>query len=112
MFRDAGDKDTEISPSTYEDQVIHPGERLQINSCGEKDHPTGTTGELDIVDVTANDEVIRHFFWDCPWGSKKRTWTVSNPTNSEKWTVESIGAGPVGGALGTIMIDFLNKPGY
>ena len=106
---DAGDKDTDISPSTYENQVIHPGESLQLNSCGNKDHPTGTTGELDIVDVTANDEVIRHFFWDCPWGSKKNTWTISE--SNSKWIVESTRANLDSGALGTITVEFFDKPG-
>ncbi|RPD54664.1 Aegerolysin aa-Pri1 [Lentinus tigrinus ALCF2SS1-6] len=104
-----GNKDNEISPSTYNDYVVHPGEEVRINGCGRENASSGTTGEFDVLDPTASNKVIRHFYWDCPWGSKANTWTVSN-INS-KWMVESSGANLDSGALGTITVEFLNKPG-
>ena len=105
---DLGNKDKEISPSTYENYIIHPGEKLQINACGRENSPSGTTGEFDVVDPLEGDKVIRHFYWDCPWGSSVNTWTIgqSNP----KWIVESGGVNLLGGALGTITVEIYKKP--
>ena len=106
---DTGNKDKEISVSTYQNSVIHPGEQLRLNACGRSDSPSGTTGDFDVVDVVAGGKKIRHFYWDCPWGSPTNTWTISE--SNSKWMVESSGANLVNGALGTITVEFLNKPG-
>ncbi|TFK88492.1 pleurotolysin A [Polyporus arcularius HHB13444] len=101
------DKDKEVDPSTVNNSVIEPGDTLQINACGRHTSPSGTTGDLDLVDTTAGDKKIRHFYWDCPWASSKNTWTVSG--SNEGWMVESDGANLEDGALGTITVEFLNK---
>ncbi|KAI0714064.1 pleurotolysin A [Cerioporus squamosus] len=102
-----GDKDKEISQSTYENYIINPGEQLQINACGRENSPSGTTGDFDVVDPSASDKTIRHFYWDCPWGSKRNTWTISE--SNSNWMVESNGANLDSGALGTIRNEFLNR---
>ena len=104
---DTGNKDKELSVSTYQNSVIHPGEQLRLNACGRSDSPSGTTGDFDVVDVVAGGKKIRHFYW--PWGSPTNTWTISE--SNSKWMVESSGANLVNGALGTITTEFLNKPG-
>ena len=104
-----GNKDKELSPSTYNNYVIHAGEQLQLNACGRENSPSGTTGDFDVVDVVAGGKKIRHFYWDCPWGSKQNTWTISE--SNSKWIVESTGANLDSGALGTITVEFFDKPG-
>ncbi len=104
---DTGDKDKEIDPSAVNNYVIQPGESLQINACGRESSPSGTTGDFDLVDTTAGGKVIRHFYWDCPWGSSTNTWTIS--ASNSGWMVESEGANLSGGALGSITCEFLNK---
>ena len=106
---DVGNKDKELPPSTYINRVIQPGDKVQINACGRSDSASGTTGELDVVDPVVGDKVIRHLYWDCPWGSKKNTWTISE--SNSKWIVESTGANLDSGALGTITVEFFDKPG-
>ncbi|KAI0714080.1 pleurotolysin A [Cerioporus squamosus] len=96
-----------LPTSTYEGYVIHPGEELQMNACGRESSPSGTTGDFDVVDVPAGDKVIRHFYWDCPWGSSTNTWTISG--SNSNWMVESKGANLSGGALGTIYTEGINK---
>ena len=103
-------KDKELPVSDFEGKVIHPGESLQLNACGRSDASSGTTGDFDLVDPASGDKVIRHFYWDCPWGSKTNTWTVKG--SNSKFIVESTGANLDSGALGTITVEVLNKPGH
>nr|AAL57035.1 PriA [Pleurotus ostreatus]BAD66666.1 pleurotolysin A [Pleurotus ostreatus]BAD66668.1 pleurotolysin A [Pleurotus ostreatus] len=102
-----GDKDTEVSASKYEGTVIKPDEKLQINACGRSDAAEGTTGTFDLVDPADGDKQVRHFYWDCPWGSKTNTWTVSG--SNTKWMIEYSGQNLDSGALGTITVDTLKK---
>ncbi|KAK7052820.1 Aegerolysin Aa-Pri1 [Paramarasmius palmivorus] len=99
-FHADGNKDKEISKDEIEGKVIGPDEKFQINSSGRSDASSGTEGSFDLVDVNDNNKTIRHFYWDCPWGSKVNTWTV-NGSNS-KWMVEHQGANLYGGAIGTV----------
>ncbi|KAF8919893.1 pleurotolysin A [Mucidula mucida] len=85
-----GDKDHEVSASDYEGKVVGPDEKLQLNACGSE-----------------GDKAIRHFYWDCPWGSKTNTWTVSG--SNTKWMIEYSGQNLDSGALGTITVDALRK---
>ncbi len=105
----AGDKDKELYPSQFNGHIIHPGEELQMNACGREHASSGTTGTFDLIDCT-DEKVIRHFYWDCPWGSSTNTWTISE--SNEKWMVETKGANLDGGALGTIYTECLNKSTY
>ncbi|KAH8832149.1 pleurotolysin A [Flagelloscypha sp. PMI_526] len=102
-----GNKDKEVPVSDYEGKVIGPDEKLQINACGRSDAAEGTTGDFDLVDPNNGDQAIRHFYWDCPWGSKTNTWTVSG--SNSKWMVEYQGQNLDSGALGTITVDVLSK---
>ncbi|TFK88513.1 pleurotolysin A, partial [Polyporus arcularius HHB13444] len=90
------DKDKEIDPSTINNTVIEPGDALKLNACGRESSPSGTTGDFDLVDTSAGDKKIRHFYWDCPWGSSTNTWTISG--SNSNWMVESEGANLSGGA--------------
>ncbi|KIJ46808.1 hypothetical protein M422DRAFT_164791 [Sphaerobolus stellatus SS14] len=102
-----GDKDKEVPASNYEGKVIGPDEKLQINACGRSDAAEGTTGDFDLVDPSNGDKTIRHFYWDCPWGKKTNTWTVSG--SNSKWMVEYQGQNLDSGALGTISVDTMAK---
>ena len=101
-----GDKDTEVSKSTIEGKVVEPDQQLRINACGRSDAAEGTTGSFDLVDV-ATQQVIRHVYWDCPWGTKTNTFTVSG--SNSKWMIEYSGQNLDSGALGTITVDVLRK---
>ena len=103
-----GDKDTEYPVSRYEGNTIEPGEQLQLNATGRSDAASGTEGWFNLVDPKANDKVIRHFYWDCPWGSKSNTWNVTE--NNSKFMVEYSGQNLNSGALGTITVRILNVP--
>ncbi|KAK7036490.1 hypothetical protein VNI00_011687 [Paramarasmius palmivorus] len=81
-----GKPDEIISPDQVEGEIIGPNETLEINARARPDSPSGTEGSFDLVDVGDGDKTIRHFYWDCPWGSKKSTWSVSG--SNESWTVD------------------------
>jgi Aegerolysin len=68
-------KDEEIPISDIEDKKIDGGKEFRINSCGRENAPSGTEGNFDIYE-DGGDEV-RHFYWDCPWGGKTNTWTIT-----------------------------------
>ncbi|KAK7029597.1 Ostreolysin A6 [Paramarasmius palmivorus] len=102
-----GDKDKEVSKDVYEGHIIGPDQKLQLNACGRADSPSGTTGDFDLCDADEGDRVIRHFYWDCPWGSKRNTWTVSG--SNSKWMVEHQGANLDSGALGTITVNLMKS---
>ena len=101
-----GDKDTEVNKSTIEGKVVEADQQLRINACGRSDAAEGTTGSFDLVDV-ATQQVIRHVYWDCPWGTKRNTFTVSG--SNSKWMIEYSGQNLDSGALGTISVDVLKK---
>ncbi|EEB96271.1 hypothetical protein MPER_04618 [Moniliophthora perniciosa FA553] len=102
-----GDKDSDVDEDKYNGTVIGPGEKLQINACGSGSHPSGSSGKFDLLDPDEGDKLIRHFVWDCPFGSETNTWDVSG--SNTKWMVEFTGGNINGGALGNINIDCLKK---
>ena len=69
------DKDEEVEASTIENTKILSKKRYRVNSCGRKDASSGTEGSFDLEEEGG--EKVRHFYWDCPWGKKTNTWTVS-----------------------------------
>jgi len=96
-------KDEEIPTSEIEDRIILPSKTYQINSCGRENASSGTEGSFDLVDHSG--QIIRSFYWDCPWGSKRNTWRVTNP--DQNWLVDSSGANLDSGALGTITVQIV-----
>ncbi|CAA7262647.1 unnamed protein product [Cyclocybe aegerita] len=102
-----GNKDKEVYPSDYNGKTVGPDEKIQINSCGRENASSGTEGSFDIVDPNDGNKTIRHFYWECPWGSKRNTWTPSG--SNTKWMVEWSGQNLDSGALGTITVDVLRK---
>ncbi|KAF8687636.1 hypothetical protein AX14_003645, partial [Amanita brunnescens Koide BX004] len=74
-FHEEGNKDKEIPVSDIENTEIPPGGEFRINSCGRENASSGTEGEFDIYEVDSNK--VRHFYWDCPWGSSTNTWTIT-----------------------------------
>jgi hypothetical protein len=68
-------KDAEIPKSDIENHKINPGDEFQINSCGRSDASSGTEGDFDIYEDGGTK--VRHFYWNCPWGSKTNTWRVT-----------------------------------
>ena len=73
----AGDKDHELSTDDFNNKVIAAGDVLELNACGREDAASGTTGSFDLVDPDNANKLVRSFYWDCPWGSKTNTWTVT-----------------------------------
>ena len=69
------DKNAEIPKSDIENHKIGPDEVFQINACGRSDAAVGTAGGYDIYEDGG--PKVRHFYWDCPWGSKTNTWRVT-----------------------------------
>ena len=51
--------------------------------------------------------VIRKFYWDCPWGSKRNAWDVTG--SNESWIVSDNGANLDSGALGNITVTALKR---
>ncbi|KAF9497705.1 erylysin A [Pleurotus eryngii] len=100
-----GDKDTEVPASKYEGMVIAPDDQVQINACGREDAAEGTTGTFDLVDPNDSDKQVRHFAWDCPWGTKANSWVVGG--SNSKWMIEYTGQNLDSGALGTITVNTL-----
>lgn len=70
-----GNKDAEIAVKDIENTKILPGKQFRMNSCGRENASSGTEGDFDIYEVAA--DKVRHFYWECPWGSKTNTWTIS-----------------------------------
>nr|ANC28024.1 umbellolysin [Polyporus umbellatus] len=103
-----GEKDMELPPSEYEGKLIQPNTKLQLNACNRENSPSGTTGEFDLVDPSANDKLIRNLCWDCPWSSTRNEWIVRGSNSS--FIVESIGGNQDSGALGNITVNVLKKP--
>jgi hypothetical protein len=68
-------KDAEIPAKDIENTKILPGDTFRINSCGREDASSGTEGDFDLYEDGG--PKVRHFYWDCPWGTKTNTWTIS-----------------------------------
>ncbi|OCH84840.1 pleurotolysin A [Obba rivulosa] len=102
-FHKDGDKDAEIPTKDIEGTKILPGAEYTINSCGRSDASSGTEGKFDLYEEGG--ALVRSFYWDCPWGSKTNTWTISNA--NAQWMVDSQGANLNSGALGTITHEYL-----
>ncbi|OCH86914.1 pleurotolysin A [Obba rivulosa] len=105
-FHKDGDKDTEIATKDIEGTKILPGAEYTINSCGRSDASSGTEGKFDLYEEGG--ALVRSFYWDCPWGSKTNTWTISNANT--QWMVDSQGANLNSGALGTITVRLYKMP--
>jgi hypothetical protein len=103
----AGDKNKEVNKDVYEGRVIGPDEKLQLNGYRRDNIPAGTEGEFDLCDADDGDKVIRHFYWECPWGAKSNAWTVSG--SNSQWTVKDEGANLGNGALGVINVEVRKK---
>ena len=71
------DKEAEIPTSDIEGTKIAPGDEFTVNSCGRSNSPSGTEGEFDVYEDGPGGPKVRHFYWNCPWGSPKNTWTIS-----------------------------------
>ena len=67
-------KDAEIPIGDIENRKIDAHKEFKINSCGREGSPTGTEGEFDIYDGS---DKVRHFYWNCPWGSKTNAWSIT-----------------------------------
>ncbi|KAF8668060.1 hypothetical protein AX14_006257 [Amanita brunnescens Koide BX004] len=104
-FYKEGDKDAEIPVQGIENTRILPGQEFRISSCGRENAASGTEGQFDIYEEGG--DKIRHFYWDCPWGRKGNTWTISG--SNRQWVVESSGANLDSGALGNISVDLFKK---
>ncbi|KAF4577128.1 Ostreolysin A6 [Pleurotus pulmonarius] len=102
-----GDKDTEVEASKYEGMIVKPNKKVQINACGRENAAEGTTGSFDLVDPADGDELVRSFYWDCPWGSPTNTWNVTG--SNSQWMIDYSGQNLNGGALGTITVEIMKK---
>jgi hypothetical protein len=76
------DKDDGIPTSQIEGMKIGPGTIVRIDSCGREDAASGTEGDLEIWEDGAGGAKVGHFYWDCPWGTRSNTWTVSGMRHS------------------------------
>jgi len=101
-FYKGDNKDAEIPIGDIENKTIEPHKKFRISSCGREGAPSGTEGEFDIYD---GDDKVRHFYWNCPWGSKTNTWSITD--RNSKWVVDSAGGNLDSGALGTITVELL-----
>ncbi|KAK1752929.1 aegerolysin family [Echria macrotheca] len=98
-FYEWDNKDHEISPTEVDSVVIGPGETGDVAACGRSDAASGTEGHVDLY---YGNTKICELYWDCPWGSKKNTFSVKEV--NEKWTVSATGASLNSGALGTVEV--------
>ena len=105
FFFHLGNMDEEISPTKYEGWIIKPDETATIHACGREASPSGTTGEFNLID-TMGGHTIRHFYWDCPWGSSGNVWRLSE--RNPQWMVDSEGENLGEGPLGVISVNVFN----
>ena len=105
IFSHLGNMDVEISPTKYEGRVIKPNETVTIHACCRKASPSGTSGEFSLID-TKGGQVIRHLYWDCPWGNARNAWILSG--SNSQWTVDSEGGNLDEGPLGVITVNVFN----
>ncbi|KAH7326019.1 aegerolysin type hemolysin [Stachybotrys elegans] len=92
-------KDNEISGGDVEKETAGEGAEASIASCGRSDASSGTEGVFDLYDGSTK---ICHVYWNCPWGSKTNTFTVSDINNN--YMVQHTGASLDSGALGTVTV--------
>ena len=92
-------KDNEISAGEVAKQTAGPGGNIDIASCGRSDASSGTEGSYNIYD---GDTKICRVYWNCPWGSKTNTFTVSE--QNDGYMVQATGQNIDSGALGTVTV--------
>ncbi|KAK3361543.1 pleurotolysin A [Lasiosphaeria ovina] len=92
-------KDQELSSADVTKQVAGPLGKIEIASCGRSGASSGTEGNYDIYN---GDTRVCHIYWDCPWGKKANTFTVSNV--NDNFVVQATGQNPSSGASGTVTI--------
>ncbi|KAF9049117.1 aegerolysin type hemolysin [Panaeolus papilionaceus] len=96
-----GSASNEVQPAAYVNRTIAPKATFDISSCGRGDSPTGTEGNITIVDAGTGDEVA-NVYWDCPYsGSNKFHKTREN---SEDYMV-GLSNFSTSGALKKVEID-------
>jgi len=94
-----GSKDNEVKLEDIEGVQIKPGDSYKIETCGREDSPSGTEGSFDIYDGNTH---VASYYWDCPWGSKSNTSTLT--PESDDYLSQQNGANLDSGALGNITI--------
>ncbi|TBU26522.1 aegerolysin type hemolysin, partial [Dichomitus squalens] len=99
-----GNTDKEVD---YDNKVVDPSGHMELSACPRAGASLGTEGRFDLVDTSAKDEIIRSFYWEGPLDSKDNQWTISS--ENSKWDIQSSGATPSGGPLGTIVVDILSN---
>ena len=99
-------KDHELSPDEVNGQVIEiDTEGLNVvSSCGRSDSASGTQGQFDLYD---GETKVVTLSWDCPWGSKKNTWSQSN--QSRNYVVSVSGGSHDSGAIGVLTAEVIRK---
>ncbi|KAJ3543959.1 hypothetical protein NM208_g3304 [Fusarium decemcellulare] len=98
-FYQYDNKDQEVSTDSVEKTSISSGSSTGIAACGRSDASSGTEGNFELWD---GDVKICKVYWDCPWGSKKNTFTVSEV--NEDFIVEESGANLDSGAIGNVTV--------
>ncbi|KAM5350786.1 hypothetical protein ACJ41O_007291 [Fusarium nematophilum] len=98
-FYQYDNKDTEVSSSTVGSTTIAPGNSAGIASCGRADAASGTEGSFDLYNGNVK---VCNIYWDCPWGKKTNTFTVS--AINDDYIVQATGANINSGALGNVTI--------
>ena len=100
-FHAQNDKDKEIDRSKIEGKKATPDNPLVISACGRSNASSGTTGSFQLWD---GGTLVATYAWDCPWGSKRNTSTLTAGPN-ERYTIQQRGANLDSGALGNVRID-------
>ncbi|KAF4415276.1 Aegerolysin family protein [Fusarium austroafricanum] len=98
-FYQYDNKDEEVSRDTVQNISISSGNSVGIASCGRSDSPSGTEGSFELW--VGNTKICK-IYWDCPWGSKRNTFTVSEV--NDEYLVEASGANIDSGALGNVTV--------
>jgi hypothetical protein len=98
-FYQYDNKDEEVSRDTVQNISISSGNSAGIASCGRSDSPSGTEGSFELW--VGNTKICK-IYWDCPWGSKRNTFTVSEV--NDEYLVEATGANIDSGALGNVTV--------
>ncbi|KAG9253585.1 aegerolysin type hemolysin [Emericellopsis atlantica] len=98
-FFEYDNKDREVSVDQVQKTSIKPGNQVGIAACGRSDASSGTEGSFEIWD---GETKICKVYWDCPWGSKTNTFTVSEL--NDVYSVEARGANLDSGALGNVTV--------
>ncbi|KAF9525573.1 Aegerolysin aa-Pri1 [Crepidotus variabilis] len=100
-FYQEGNKDKEIPVSAIQNKVIYGGESFKIYACGRENASSGTESSYELFDKNS-DKIIRRVYLDCPWGSKKNTFTTSG--DNSNWISQQDGGNYDSGALGDIKL--------